>query len=73
MPVYKISKAKMNDVQVDSVVQGDPDETTPLTNEGVTFSNINGVSHTMNNKNRQLYFSIKLPPSFSPSSLSLPS
>ena len=52
MPVYKISKAKMKDVQVDSVVQADQDEITPSTNAGVTSSNINEVSHTMNNENR---------------------
>ena len=42
----------MKNLQVDSVIQADPDETTHLTNIGVTSSNINEVSHTMNKENR---------------------
>ena len=42
----------MKDVQVDSVIQADPDETTHLTNTGVTSSNINEVSHIINKENR---------------------
>ena len=42
----------MKDVQVDSVIQADPDETTHSTNTGVTSSNINEVSHLMNKENR---------------------
>ena len=42
----------MKDVQVDSVIQAGPDETTHLTKIGDTFSNINEVSHIMNKENR---------------------
>ena len=42
----------MKDVQVDSVIQADPDETTHLTNTGVTSSNINELSHIINKENR---------------------
>ena len=40
----------MKDVQVNSVIQADPDETTYLTNTGVTFSNTNEVSININLK-----------------------
>ena len=42
----------MKDVQVDSVIEADPDEIMHFTNTGVTSSNINEVSHIMNNENR---------------------
>ena len=42
----------MKYVQVDSVIQADPDETTHLINTGVTSSNINEMSHIMNKENR---------------------
>ena len=45
-------KSRVKDVQVDSVIEADPDETTHLTNTGVTSSNINEVSHIMNKENR---------------------
>ena len=35
----------MKDVQVDSVIQADPDETTHLINTGVTSSNKNEINH----------------------------
>ena len=45
-------RSRAKDVQVDSVIQADPDETTHLTNTGVTSSNINEVSHIINKENR---------------------
>ena len=36
----------------DSVIQADPNETTHLTNTGVTSSNKNEVRHIMNKENR---------------------
>ena len=42
----------MNDVQVNSVIQSNPDEATHLTNTGVTSSNINEISHIKNKENR---------------------
>ena len=45
-------RSRVKDVQVDSVIQADPDETTHLTNTGVTSSNINEVSHIINKENR---------------------
>ena len=42
----------MKDIQIDSVIQADPDEITHLTNTGDTSSNINVMSHIMNKKNR---------------------
>ena len=44
-------RSRVKDVQIDSVIQADPDETTHLTNTGVTSSNINEVSHIMNKEN----------------------
>ena len=41
----------MNDVQVNSVIQSNPDEATHLTNTGVTSSNINEISHIKNKEN----------------------
>ena len=45
-------RIRVKDVQVDSVIQADPDETTHLTNTGVTSSNINEMSHIMNTENQ---------------------
>ena len=45
-------RSRAKDVQVDSIIQADPDDTTHLTNTGVTFSNINEVSHIINKENR---------------------
>ena len=45
-------RSRVKDVQVDSVIQANPDETTHLTNTGVLSSNINAVSYIMNMKNR---------------------
>ena len=44
-------RSRVKDVQVVSVIQADPDETTHLINTGVTSSNINEVIHTMNKEN----------------------
>ena len=44
-------KSKVKDIQIDSVIQADPDETTHLTNTEVTSSNINEMSHIMNKEN----------------------
>ena len=45
-------RSRVKDVQIDSVIQADPDETTHLTNTGVTSSNTNEVSHKINKENR---------------------
>ena len=45
-------RSRVKDVQVDSVIQADPDQTTYLNNTGVTSSNINEESHIMNKENR---------------------
>ena len=45
-------KSRMDDIQIDSVIQAHPDETTHLTNTEVTSSNINEMSHVMNKENR---------------------
>ena len=42
----------MKDVQIDSVIQVHPDETTHLTNTEITSSDINEMSHVMNKENR---------------------
>ena len=42
----------MKDIQIGSVIQADPVETTHMTNIEVTSSNINEISHIMNKKNR---------------------
>ena len=44
-------KSKVKDIQIDSVIQADPDETKHLTNTEVTSSNINEMSHIMNKEN----------------------
>ena len=45
-------RSRVKYVQVDSVIQADPDETTHLINTGVTSSNINEMSHIMNKENQ---------------------
>ena len=46
-------KSRVKDIQVDSVIQADPDETTThLTNTGFISLNINEMSHIMNKENR---------------------
>ena len=42
----------MKDIQIDSVIQADPDETTHSINTESTSSNINEMSHIPNNENR---------------------
>ena len=44
-------RSRAKHVQADSVIQADPDKTRHLTNTGVTFSNINEVSHIKNKEN----------------------
>ena len=41
----------MKDIQIDTVIQADPDERTHLTSTEVTSSNINEMSHVMNKEN----------------------
>ena len=49
-------KSRVNDIQIDSVVQAHPDETTHMTevtsSTKVTSSNVNEMSHVMNKENR---------------------
>ena len=45
-------KSRVKDIQIDSVIQAHPDETTHLTNTEATSSNINDMSHVMNKENR---------------------
>ena len=44
-------KSRVKDIQIDNVIQADPDETTHLTNTEITSSNINEMSHIINKEN----------------------